>query len=462
MNETADYVQERLTRYACDLKYEDLAPQAIHAVKVRCIDTLGALVAGFWGEPCRIVRELVLRIPNPDGATVLGTRIKTSPDMAAFANATAARYAELNDAYQTAGTSRGHPSDYLTPLLGVAECERVGGRDFITSAVLNYEVFVIFSDILHNHPGFDFTTLGCLSSAVAAAKIMGLSANELSHCISMAVVPNVILRQVRTDRMSMFKATIAGQSARAGIFAAMLARAGMEGPDLPFEGKAGWCDHVNGARFSLGKMGGKGEAYGILKTVIKNRPTSAKTTTSVLAAEKAALTLKHWNSVQRITIEMHKSALESVGSGDHAWNPLTREDADHSVPYLVAATLMEGSVNLRSFDDAHLNNPDLRALMKKIVMVENDEFTRAYCKFPQEHHSRISIDTLDGEQLVGKSGGDSDDLSAQRSDDQIAEKFRNLTDDILGAQRVNSILDSLWHLDDMDSVAEIPLAFVLG
>lgn len=462
VNKAEDSIQQRLTSYACGLNYDALPPEAIHAAKVRVIDTFGALIAGFFGEPCRIARELAAEMPNPNGATVIGTRMKTSLDMAAFANATAARYAELNDAYQTAGTSRGHPSDYLTPVLGVAERAQVNGRDFVTSVVLAYEVFVTFSEILHNHRGFDHTTCGCLCTAVSAGKVMGLSPSQLSHCISMAVVPNVILRQVRTSYLSMFKAAAAGQASRGGVFAAMLARAGMEGPHLPFEGKAGWCDHVNGKRFSLGTMGGNGIPFRILETGIKNRPCNAKALTSVLAAEKAALALKSFNDVKHVTVEIHKNAMDSVGSGDHAWNPTSREDADHSVPYLVAATLMEGTVTLHSFNDAHLWNPDLRALMKKIEVIENDEFTKAYWKLPQQHRSRVTVVTRSGEQLVGEAGGDQDDLAAPKTDARIEQKFRGLTEDVFDAKRVNAILDRLWHLEELGNVAEIPPAFVLG
>ena len=243
VNKAVDSIQQRLTDYACALNYDGLSPEAIHAAKVRIIDTLGALIGGFFGEPCRIARNLAAQMPNPSGATVIGTRMKTTPDMAAFVNATTARYVEMTDIYHWPGSSEGHPSDVVTPVLAAAEHAQVSGREFITSVVLAYEVYLRISDVFHN-PGFDHTNFACLGTAVAAGKLLGLSPDQLSHCISMAVVPNIILRQVRTGHLSMFKAAAAGQAGRAGVFAALLARAGMEGPHLPFEGKAGWCDHV--------------------------------------------------------------------------------------------------------------------------------------------------------------------------------------------------------------------------
>src|SRR6185295_16624742 len=103
------------------------------------------------------------------------------------------------------------------------------------------------------------------------------SPGQLAHAISMAIVPNNCLKQVRTGHLSMFKATQAGQAGRAGVFAALLARAGMEGPHLPFEGKAGWCDHVARERFMFKAFGGPGTRFKIQDTLIKLRPACGRT-----------------------------------------------------------------------------------------------------------------------------------------------------------------------------------------
>src|SRR5262249_6780219 len=145
------------------------------------------------------------------------------------------------------------------------------GRDFIAAIVLAYEVFIRISDVVHCED-FDNTNFCGLASAVAAARLFGLDHEQTAHAISMAVVPNNILRQARLGNITMYKGTVAGVAGRAGVFAAMLARAGMEGPHLPFEGKAGWCDHVARGRFSLDTFGGKGgEPFKIIYTGLKAR-----------------------------------------------------------------------------------------------------------------------------------------------------------------------------------------------
>jgi hypothetical protein len=104
-----DRLQSRLAGYAAALDYAALPPSTVQAAKVRVIDTLAALAGGFDGEPCAIARRMAARTPLADGATVYGTATRTTPEMAAFANATAARYVELNDVYHWPGQRRRPP-----------------------------------------------------------------------------------------------------------------------------------------------------------------------------------------------------------------------------------------------------------------------------------------------------------------------------------------------------------------
>lgn len=456
-----DSLQQQLTDYACHLRFEDLPPEVVHTAKLRVIDTLGALIGGFFAEPCRIARDVAAAMPNPAGATVIGTRIKTSPEMAAYVNGATARYVEMNDIYHWPGAFGGHPSDVLTPILAAAEHAQVSGREFITAVVLGYEVYQRFSDIFKNvDMGFDHTNFACLGSALASAKIFKLTRQQTAHAISMAAVPNVILRQVRADHYSMYKAVASGHAGRAGVFAAILARAGMEGPHLPFEGKAGWCGHVARDTLKLQALGGKGVEFRIMQALVKPRASCGTTISSIMATEKIAP--MHAMDVKKITVEVYQKAKERVGTGEHRWNPDTRETADHSIPYVVAATLVDGTITPRSFNDKNLWNPELRALVHKVEVVANDEFTQAYVKVPVQHRTRVTVQTHGGETLVGEAGGDADDLNMPKSDAMIDEKFRTLCEDSLGGKSVRAALDLLWGLDTMENVSAIPPALVIA
>ena len=460
VSKAVDSIQHQLCAYASGLTFEQLPADAIHAAKVRIIDIFGALIGGYFGEALQIARNLAAGYSNEHGATIIGTRMKTTPDMAAFVNASAPHYVEMQDAYHWPGGALvGHPSDTIMPILAAGEHRHVSGRQFMTAVVLGYEVFCRFSDKFHN-AAFDYANFSLLGSAVGAGKVLGLTSEQLSHCISMAVVPNVALRQAKDNHLSMWKEMASGQAGRAGVFAALLARAGMEGPHLPFEGKAGWCDHVARERFTLGPMGGEGgERFRVQESLIKNRPAAGSTISTILAAEKVG-PLRDIKDVRKITVEVYKRVENNSYSDERLWNPDSRGVANHSFPYCVAVALMDGRVTSNSFNEAHIWNPGLRDLMRKIEIVVNDEFAKAYERIPQEHRSRVTVETMGGNRLVGETGGDDDDLAAPRSDAQIEEKFRELAEDALGAKRVKSVLDQLWNLDAMADIGKLPPAFV--
>lgn len=451
----ADSIQSRLADYAYSLSYDTLPSNVVHAAKVRIIDTLGALAGGFLGEPCQIARNLAARIRDPRGATIIGTQIKTSPDLAAFVNATTARYAEMNDVHHP-GSGGGHPSDVITPVLAAAEHANVNGASFINAIVLAYEVYLAIVEATGT-PGFDSGNFVCLGSAAGAGKLFGLRRTQLAHCISMAVVPNNVLRVGRIGHLSMWKTTAAGQAGRAGVFAAMLARAGLEGPTMPFEGKAGWCDHVAQQRFSLDNLGGNGIPFKIQETMIKLRPACAATIPSILAAEKVAPFIVDSTQVRRVVVEVDKKAREGMGSDAHHWDPHSRETADHSIPYVASATLLDGTITPHSFDDSRLCDNELRALMQKVEVVTNEEFTHAHAQ--RRQMARVTVLTDSRQQFTGVSWGDSDELSAPISDAQITDKFHRLVDDRLGHVRANFILERVWNLELENNLAKVISAF---
>ena len=457
----ADAIQSQLSGYAARLRYEDLDRDTVHAAKVRVIDTLGALIGGFFGEASLAARDVAARMPQPAGATVIGTRLTTSPDVAAFVNGTTARYVEMNDVYHWPGSSGGHPSDVLMPVLGVAEQVRAGGREFITALVLAYEIYLRMSDAVRT-PGFDCANFCCMGAALGSGKLLGLSPDALAECLSMAVVPNNALNQARTGHLSMWKAVAAGQAGRAGVFAALLAQAGMKGPHAPFEGKAGWCNHVAKKSFSLEIFGGHGTPFKIGDTLIKPRASCATTISSILAAEKAGATIADVGEIDKVTVEVYERAKTGMGTGEHHWNPDSRETADHSIPYVVAASIIDKRLTPSSFGDARLWSPELRALLPKIEVVTNDEYTAAYERLPVQHCTRVSVTLRSGERLVGEAGGDKGDLSQTKTDAEIEDKFRALTEGVLGAKRVDAVLDALWQLETAEDISRIPPMLVFA
>ena len=121
-------------------------------------------------------------MPQANGATVIGTRLLTSPDLAAFANATTARYVEMNDVYHWPGSSGGHPSDVLTPVLGVAGYAHASGKALLAAVLVGYEVYLRMSDAIRT-PGFDCTNFACMGVALGAGRLLGLGSEQLAEAL---------------------------------------------------------------------------------------------------------------------------------------------------------------------------------------------------------------------------------------------------------------------------------------
>ncbi len=361
--------------------------------------------------------------------------------------------------------------------IDIAMVSRISSIDLWYGITAGLIIIVGFSRAVFAAKGWDYYshnaffwakigTFAVIGVAAASARLMKLSKEQTSHAISMAAVANNIVKQVRTGHLSMWKAVAAGQAGRSGVFAAILAAEGMEGPHLPFEGNHGWCKHVSGP-FTLAPMGwsegGKSSTFKIEDTLIKQRSSCATTISSILAAEKASAAIRgRLDQVKDVKVEVYDTAKKNMGTGEHHWNPQQRETADHSIPYVTSAALMDGTVTPRQFNDAHIWSPELRKLLAKVEVVENPEFTKIYHRLPVEHHTRVTVTMADGERIVGESGGTKGDLSNPKSDEEISAKFRGMTEDCIGGQRVTALLDKLWKLEALDNVAEIPPAFLFA
>src|SRR5690242_20486201 len=233
----------------------------------------------------------------------------------------------------------------------------------------------------------------------------------------------------------------------------------MRGPHMPFEGRNGWSHHVARRPVSLDTFGGPGAPFKIHDTLIKPRASCATTISSILAAEKAAARVPAIEAIEKVTVEVYERAKIGMGTGEHHWNPDSRETADHSIPYVVAAALIDKRLTPASFANERLWSQELRTLLPKIEVVADPEFTEAYDRVPIEHRTRVTVGLSSGEHVTGYAGGQAGDLSQRRSDAEIEEKFRALTQDALTRQGADAALAMLWRLDAMLDVSAIPELF---
>ncbi|HEY4674283.1 MAG TPA: MmgE/PrpD family protein [Nitrososphaerales archaeon] len=443
-------IAEYLGSYAHGLQFSDFPKDVIHEVKRRVIDSFGCAIGAFDAKPCRIARKIANSVNVSKGATVLGTSNKTLPDLATFANGAMIRYLDCNDTYLSKEPA--HPSDNIAAALAVAETENASGRDLITAIVLAYEVQCRLCDAASlRSRGWDHVTYGAFSTALCSAKLMKLSKESMKHALGLAGVANVALRQTRVGELSMWKGCAFANAARNGVFAALLAREGMTGPAPIFEGEKGFMKLVSG-QFALQKFGSDKIPFKILETYIKHFPVEYHAQSAVEATLDLSRKLQKKegknfiSSIKSVEIQSFDAAIEIIGSGKERWNPQTRETADHSLPYCVAAALMDGTITMDSFSIKRIKDKKLHRFLQNVTVTEDKQFSKNY---PEKMSNRIIIHASH-RKYVKQVDYPRGHPKNYMTDKELEEKFRSLAMRKLGRAKTERVLDSLWSLEQSD------------
>ena len=442
-----DHTTDVLSSYACELTYDALPLPVVQQVKRTLVDTLGCAMGGFPAEPSVIARRLAQNVTSTMPARLLGTTTASAPDLAGFANGIMVRYLDCNDSYFSPGG--GHPSDMIPAALALADPLRRDGRAVITAIALAYEVFCRLSDqVVTGELGWDQGMFSVIGAACAAGKILGLDREAMGQAISLAVVPNLPLGVTRMGELSMWKGCAAASATRAGIFAAQLAQQGMTGPEAPFEGRRGLWEQTVRAPVQLAQFGGNGEPFRITQTICKAFPSQIHTQSPISLAlqlrEQVAL-----SEIASIRIQAYQSAVRSAATEPEKWAPQTRETADHSIPYLVAVAFLDGAVTPDSFTTARLHDPAVHAVIAKITVQEDSEFTR---QFPDAYHCRMEVTTTSGQQLVATASHPPGHWRHPMSDAEVAQKFCRLATVVLSDAQCKTALDLLWSLEQLPNL----------
>ena len=449
---------ERLAAYAAALGYEDLDAATIERVKSHVIDLLGCAIAAFDERPVRVCREIALNVQG--AATIIGTARKTSPDLAAFANGAAGRYYDLNDIY--VGKMTCHPSDHIAPCFAVAEAERASGHDMVTAIALAYEIDCRLVDALDiSSRGWDSPVISLPAVALAAGKLMKLDAAKLTEAVNLAINDHISMGQTRRQVLSDWKGLADGEASRNAVFGAMLARGGLTGPTPIFEGTLDLFQQVSGqASIDVAKFGGRGNPFRINQCGMKAYPAVVFTQTAIVAAtaiaeevtkgapDKAAALER----IASIEIATSRRGLVQTGTDREKWAPVTRDTADHSMPYITARAMFDGDITNASYAPAKLKEPRILAFMQKITVAEDPALTaRTDGAVP----TRITATLADGQRLSREVNDIPGFAGRPMQRPDIDRKFRGNIGQRWPREKTDAVLQSLWGLEKTQDIGAL-------
>ncbi len=448
-------IAEEIAKYVHSIYYDDLPDATIQSTKRLVVDTLACGLGALDAEPVKIVLKSVPYVESGPTATILRSAKKASVDLVAFVNGTMSRYFDYNDTYD--GKEFSHPSDNILPILAVAEAWGLSGKDAILGIVLAYEVQCRLADAAALWTkGWDQVTYGLVSVSAAASRLMGLSINETTHAINIALDSHITMRQLRVGEISMWKAPAFANSARNALFATQLAKNGMTGPAPIFEGEMGFFNLVTG-KFSINTKtwGNKKNKFKIGQGLIKFYPAETRAQTAIWCAIQLRSKIKSLDDVKSITIGTNKAGYKILGSDPEKWDPKTKETADHSLPYIVAIAMIDKKVDVNSFVERRFRDKPTLEFMKKIKVIEKKEFTSLFNKGGTVNAADLTIVLKSGETLYEKQIFSKGHSKNPMTNEEIQDKFRRLTRKYVSPQQQDFALEMMWNLERSGEVGRL-------
>jgi 2-methylcitrate dehydratase len=451
-----DSVTAPLVDYCTSPAAAELSSNASHAV-VRCvIDGLGCALAGYGGTLGIAVRDIAASAQSSSGASVIGVRSRTTLEYAAFANTTMLRYIDMNDTYP--GKGGGHPSDMIPAVLAVAEEQGLSGRDTVAAIHVAYEVFSSLGDMIPLYDyGWDPGTFLQVGAAAGTAVALRLDAAQTRNALAMSITSTMPMAVTRFGELSNWKACATAYAAMAGVFASRLAQRGITAPPRPFDGRKGFFDQVCCNPFRPNSPGAKKyDRTAAQRSSFKLYPCDFEV--QVPAAVFCGLHAEGVKpkDVARISIATYDLAwrLNGGGNGDHdeKWAPRVRETADHSMPYVIAVALRDGTVDENSYRPEMLTDARLRQFMAKIDVSHEPTFDQDWLTAPAY---RILVEFTNGGRREFRVDRPHGHWMDPLSDAEVHAKYVRNAGKLLAAPRAEELGERVWELPNMTDIREL-------
>lgn len=437
---------ELLADFAARASYGDISEGARAQLKVRILDSLGCALGALEGVPVRLVLEQLEDFGGRPLSTMIGGG-KTAPDRAAFYNSALVRYLDFNDSYLAKGETC-HPSDNLGAVLSAAEYAGKSGKDILAALAVAYQVQCRLSDVAPvRSKGFDHTTQGSFALAAGISRALGLDKEKTANAIAICGTAFNALRVTRTGALSNWKGLAYPNTAFCCIHGTFLAMRGITGPREVFEGNKGFMEAISG-RFEIDWP--KEDLERVKKTILKKYNAEIHSQSAI----EGALELKEDHrfraeDIERVEIDIFDVAYNIIGGGEEGDKTIvrTKEEADHSLNYMVAVALLDGTVMPGQYKDERIKKDDVQDLLRRVVIRPDERLSRL---FPDRHACRVKVLLKDGRVFSKEKEGYEGFHTSPMGHDGVLRKFKYLTGGIDPELR-ESIIDMVMHLEDAEA-----------
>lgn len=434
---------EQLARFVVGASYSDLSEHARDQLKLRILDSLACAIGALEGEPVRILRTHLEELDGAGHSALIGAG-RTSPDRAALYNGTLVRYLDFNDSF-IAPKETCHPSDNLAAILAASEYRGGSGRDVLVALAVAYQVQCRLSEVAPVRArGFDHVTQLAYSVAAGVSKALGLDVEHATNAVAISGTAFNALRVTRTGALSHWKGLAAPNAAWGATHSAFLAMRGITGPPGVFEGNKGFMDSIAG-RFDIDWS--KEDLERVTRTSIKKYNAEFHSQSTI----EAALSLKRDEGVrpediEAVDIETFDVAFHIIGGGEEGGKHVveTKEEADHSLPYMVAVALLDDEVMPAQYKPSRIRAPDVQDLLSRVNVRPKDEYSR---RFPEEMPSRVTLRLRDGRELSREQRDYEGFYTRPMSWEVVREKMRRLAGPYASENVQDEIAEVVFDLE---------------
>jgi len=439
--------------FAIGLRYEDIPAVSLKEAKRFLLDSVGCALAAVGNSDMAAMYRFIAKVGGTPEATLIGTGTRTNAGNAALMNSLLVRALDYNDIFWEQDPS--HPSDIIFGALSPAEAEGRDGREALAAIIIAYELelrwcLACFPGV--REVGWHHATLTQLVSPFVAGRIYGLDADQLVAAAGISGSSHYTLGGVVAGHLTNMKNTADPLATQAGVLAALMAREGYEGPVEVIEGKEGFRHVLHNVELKPEiLLQGLGEDFLITRCAYKPFPTEALTHQPLSAVQMA---MQQNGLVAEDLAGIHVQTTTrgaDILSDPSKYDPQTKETADHSLPYCVAAVAADGGVYPHSFDQEKLFNPRIRALLPKIKVVANAEIDAL---FPGTKRAIATLTTTDGRTFTETVDHAKGSPANPMSDDELVAKFRANAHGKVDGARQDAIIEAVWGFDRCGDLRE--------
>lgn len=446
----------------------------------RLIDNAAVAVASLHREPVIHARDQALAHPREKGASVFGVSNKHlfSAEWAAWANGVAVRELDFHDTYLAADYS--HPADNIPPLLAVAQQMGRSGKDLIKGLLAAYEIHIslVKGVCLHKHK-VDHIAHLCPAQAAGLGALLAMDQERTYQAIQQAVHVAFTTRQSRKGEISSWKAYAPAFAGKMAIEAVDRSLRGERSPSPIYEGEdsvVAWFLDGSSASYKI-PLAEKGEPkLGILESYTKAHSAEYQAQALIDLAFEMRQKIKDLSLIKSITIftSHHTHFVIGTGSGDpQKMDPqASRETLDHSIPYIFAVALEDGSWHhIDSYKRERVIRPSTVQLWRKIQTCEDPLWTDLY------NHPNPKKKAFGGRVQIAMENGDIIEGEKKLADahsygkkpfgrEDYIKKFLSLTEGLIIKQEGDRFLslvqklESLSHEDicELNVQTDLPIA----